>query len=74
MITIIYSEMNPIVSTWKEKLDELIVEYSLVQDHKIKTPYIQEGKKRYKDSQSIQQFLSVLESDINDWRTPRCGV
>jgi len=74
MIEIHYSEMVAPVDKWKEKLDELIVQYSLKKSSQVKTPYIKEGKKNYKDIKSITQFLEDLEKDINDWRTPSCGV
>ncbi|MCB0548909.1 MAG: hypothetical protein KDD19_15120 [Phaeodactylibacter sp.] len=74
MIIIRYSEWDAQLEGWKEKLVELVTAHRFEPDESATIPSLQEKEKIIQGEEAITAFLKQLEKDINDWRTPRCGV
>jgi hypothetical protein len=74
MIHLQFPEATAKVENWRERLGNLIVAFKAEQQSDFEHPVITEGKKQYIGADAIEKFLKELEKDINDWRTPRCGV
>ena len=74
MIVIRYSAWRTNQEKWKEKLEDLIVGHRFEKDNSLSDPELHEQEKTICGEAAIEAFLIQLERDINDWRTPRCGV
>ena len=74
MIIIRYTRWAPVLDKWKEKLEELVVAHRFEQHDALTVPELQEQDKVERGELAIAAFIKQLEKDINNWRTPRCGV
>ena len=74
MITIRYSQSGPDINAWKEKLESLVVAYRFHQQEGLDEPVLTENGRSVRGTEAIGAYLKKLEADIDDWRTPRCGV
>lgn len=74
MITISYPLYNTAVQQWKEKLEELVVAFQLIENKTIECPVLTDHEMVVRGEEDIYQFLQDLEKDVNDWRKPGCGV
>jgi acetaldehyde dehydrogenase (acetylating) len=75
MITIRYPEHTPQIDAWAEQLQEWVVAYRLEEQPGLSQPEVESnGRQRHIGYAAIQSFFDALKADIDDWRTPRCGV
>jgi hypothetical protein len=74
MIYLRFPEKNKQIESWRERLDSFLIDYKFEETPSLDRPVILEGKQEYAGKKAIEQFLKELEDEINDWRTPRCGV
>ena len=74
MIRIAFPKENPMITNWREKLSTLVVAHEFVEDPALEVSTLQEKELTISGEEAIQKFILDLEKDVNDWRTPRCGV
>jgi len=74
MIRITYSKSTPIIESWREKLSDLVVAFEMKEVEGLAVPHLVDKDLQLDGESSIQHFVDELEKEINDWRTPRCGV
>lgn len=74
MIYLHFPKANAQIENWCERLDNLIVSYQTEHLPEMEKPVIIEGTKSFTGAEAIDHFLQELEKEVNDWRTPRCGV
>ena len=74
MIYLRFPENNKKIESWRERLESFIIDYESEESPSLDQPMIVEGQEEYAGEEAIEKFLKELEDEINDWRTPRCGV
>ena len=74
MIVIRYTRWAPALDNWKEKLEELVVAHRFEQHDALPVPELQEQGRIERGETAIAAFIKQMERDIDDWRTPGCGV
>jgi len=74
MIKITFPKRDKNIEKWEEKLTELVVGFQLEKEKDASEITLKDGDTHLEGAIAIQQFIDDLEKEVNDWRTPRCGV
>lgn len=74
MIQINYPYRNTQIEAWEEQLKSWVIAFKMVENQQLKEAVLIDGQREIKGESDIQTYLKQLKADLDDWRTPRCGV
>ncbi len=73
MIIVSYpSESRGAASSWKTRLDQLVLSHKLVEDNSISTPLLSDGSVQAEGIKAIESHIDKLEQLIAGWYEDRC--
>ena len=74
MLTITYPTRTPKVDDWQDLLELIVVQHDLKEDAALDAPLLKDDKGEVRGEQAITDYLIKLEDEVNQWRSPQCGV
>ena len=74
MLTITYPTRTPKVDDWQDLLELIVVQHELKEDAALDAPLLRDDKGEVQGEQAITDYLIQLEDEVNQWRSPQCGV
>ena len=74
MLTITYPTRTSKVQDWQDLLELIVVQHELKEDAALDAPLLRDDKGEVQGEQAITDYLIQLEDEVNQWRSPQCGV
>ena len=74
MLTITYPKRTAKVQDWQDLLNLIVVQHELKEDAALPEPLLVDDKGEVSGEKAITDYLIQLEDEVNQWRSPQCGV
>ena len=74
MLTITYPARTAKVQDWQDLLELIVVQHVLQEDAALTEPQLVDDKGTVTGEKAITDYLIQLEDEVNQWRSPQCGV
>ena len=74
MVLITYPTRTPRIDDWQALLESLVVAHELQEVPSLPIPTLVDERTTVTGEADIQAYLKQLEDEVNQWRSPQCGV